>query len=189
MPENLQYAIHKSLPLEYYPESTILVSPANPVTDFNTELRDLIMDMVYTMQHNHGIGLAAPQIGIGKRLFVWLSKDIVRCMVNPIITGNSSNQIKMEEGCLSIPGLYGQVKRPLMISVTYYDAHGKEFVEAFEGMSARVIQHEIDHLDGWLFPFYLIPEAKKGEFKPLIWTSYDELTSNYLDTKYEIMNG
>lgn len=107
--------------------------------------------MVKTMIKADGVGLAAPQIGKNIRLIVINSKDGVFCLVNPKFIKKSWARELGQEGCLSIPGVFGEVKRHKKISLAYYNQEGKKVKLTAEGMMARVIQHEIDHLDGILF--------------------------------------
>ena len=115
------------------------------------ELKRLISAMAKTMFRTDGVGLAAPQIGKNIRLAVINSKDGVFCLINPKITKKSWARELAQEGCLSIPGVFGKVKRPKKVSLTYYDESGKKINLTVAGLMARVIQHEIDHLDGILF--------------------------------------
>lgn len=107
--------------------------------------------MTKTMLKTDGVGLAAPQIGKNIRLAVINSKDGVFCLINPKLTKKSWAHELAQEGCLSIPGVFGQVKRHKKISLIYYDGDGKKIKLTATGLMARVIQHEIDHLDGVLF--------------------------------------
>ena len=117
----------------------------------NRELKRLISAMVKIMLKTDGVGLAAPQIGKNIRLAVINSKDGVFCLINPKLTKKSWARELAQEGCLSIPGVFGKVKRHKKISLAYYDGDGKKTKLTASGMMARVIQHEIDHLDGILF--------------------------------------
>lgn len=115
----------------------------------------LIDDMVNTMYHAHGVGLAAPQIGQGLRLAVIAAEAFdgptPLVMVNPIITAPSLEQTSLEEGCLSIPKVFGPVKRAARLTLRALDRRGQPFRLTAEGFFARVIQHEVDHLNGRLF--------------------------------------
>ena len=104
-----------------------------------------------TMIKTDGAGLAAPQIGKSIRLAVINSKDGPICLINPKITRKSWARELGQEGCLSIPGIFGQVKRHKKITVAYYNQAGKKIKQVAQGLMARVMQHEIDHLDGILF--------------------------------------
>ncbi len=115
------------------------------------EFKSLISSMAKTMVKTDGVGLAAPQIGKNWRLAVINSKDGVFCLINPKLTKKSWARELAQEGCLSIPGVFGKVKRHKKISLTYYSQNGKKIKMTAAGMMARVLQHEIDHLDGILF--------------------------------------
>jgi peptide deformylase len=111
----------------------------------------LVQSMAKTMIKTDGVGLAAPQIGKNIRLAVINSKDGVICLINPKIVKKSWTKNLEQEGCLSIPGIFGQVNRHNKISLTYLDRKGKKIKLDATGLMARVMQHEIDHLDGILF--------------------------------------
>ncbi len=118
------------------------------------ETARLIEDMFETMYDAHGIGLAAPQVGISRRLIVvHVNEEDEKpfALFNPVVVESSKSKEKGEEGCLSIPGLYGDVKRAAKVEVEAYDRQGRRVVYEMEGMPARVVQHEVDHLDGVLF--------------------------------------
>ncbi|MGC3938778.1 peptide deformylase [Roseobacter sp. EG26] len=134
-----------------------------PVTDLTDELRALADDMLETMYHAPGVGLAAPQVGILQRLVVL---DCVKgeneparplIMFNPEIVSSSDETSVYEEGCLSIPEQFADVTRPAEVEVRWTDRDGKEQTEVFTGLWATCAQHEIDHLDGKLFIDYLKP--------------------------------
>jgi peptide deformylase len=135
----------------------------DPVTAISPELGKLAEEMLETMYDAPGIGLAAPQIGITKRLIVL---DCVKAvdeaprpiaMFNPVITWSSEELSTYEEGCLSIPEQYAEVQRPAEVRVTWLGLDGKMQEEQFSGLWATCIQHEIDHLNGKLFIDYLGP--------------------------------
>lgn len=113
--------------------------------------KSLISSMAKTMVKTDGVGLAAPQIGKNIRLAVINSKDGVFCLINPKLTKKSWARELGQEGCLSIPGVFGKVKRHKKITLAYYNQSGKKVKLTAAGMMARVLQHEIDHLDGILF--------------------------------------
>jgi len=119
----------------------------------------LIDDMLRIMRKANGVGLAAPQLGILQRIIVVHPEDMKpTAMVNPRIVKAEGEQIG-QEGCLSIPGLYGDVKRAQYVEVEAIDRKGREVTFELEGMPARVAQHEIDHLEGILFIDTVIPET------------------------------
>jgi len=131
-----------------------------PVETVDTGLRKLADDMMETMYDAPGIGLAAPQIGILKRLFVmdFSAKDeepMPMALVNPEITWASENLNVHEEGCLSIPEMYEEVTRPAEIKLNYLDLDGNRQELMLDGIGATCAQHELDHLNGKLFIDYL----------------------------------
>lgn len=111
----------------------------------------LVSAMSKTMLETDGAGLAAPQVGKNIRLAIINSKDGPICLINPKIMRKSWAKELGDEGCLSIPGIFGKVKRYKKITVIYYNQTGKKIRQIAQGLMARVMQHEIDHLDGILF--------------------------------------
>lgn len=128
----------------------VLRKKAVPVTRFNEQLHRLLDDMVETMIKAQGAGLAAPQIGISKKIIVLRDEDKILEIINPEITESEGESIDIE-GCLSFPGLYGEVPRSARVAVSGQDRGGREIRVSGEGFLARVLQHEIDHLHGILF--------------------------------------
>ncbi|MDR2685535.1 MAG: peptide deformylase [Rickettsiales bacterium] len=119
------------------------------------ELREILSDMERAMFANDGAGLAAPQVGLNKRMFVArIGADVVK-MINPELSDFSDEKITMEEGCLSVLGtkgpVFADVVRPESVRVKWTDENGHQHNEIFEGIPSRIIQHEYDHLDGVLF--------------------------------------
>jgi peptide deformylase len=132
----------------------ILETKTTPVKQITPEILKLIKDMIETCRKAQGIGLAAPQIGKSLRLCVINLEHMGLppfALINPKIVKSSWKKVDMEEGCLSIPGLYGMVKRPAKVTVKAMTAEGSETKFEADGILARVIQHELDHLDGVLF--------------------------------------
>lgn len=131
----------------------VLREKAERISTFDNALAIFVDAMFETMEESDGIGLAAPQVGVPSRLFVVDTRKPGERMVfiNPEIIETSQEQGAYEEGCLSIPGMYYDIVRPIRISVQAQDIKGKPFVLHAEGMLARVIQHENDHLNGVLF--------------------------------------
>ena len=137
----------------------------------NTPISDLVDSMFETMYSASGIGLAAPQIGKSLRLFVADGtkydeedvelKDFKKVFVNPTILEETGKLWAFEEGCLSIPSVRDNVKRPEKVKIHYFDENWNEFTEEFIGMAARIIQHEYDHIQGVLFTDYMTPLKKK----------------------------
>ncbi|MCI6893160.1 MAG: peptide deformylase [Treponema sp.] len=130
----------------------ILRQKAQPVEEINDEIRQLANDMLETMIDADGVGLAAPQIGRSIRMFVIMADDDVkRVFINPQIIKTSNEVGPYDEGCLSIPQVYETIVRPLQVTVQAYDENGKRFTLDADGLLARCIQHENDHLDGVLY--------------------------------------
>lgn len=141
----------KDQPVVQFPEER-LHEPSRRVTDFATEeLRSLIETMVATMRKQRGIGLAAPQIGIWSQVAVIEMKDGPLVVINPDLTDVSKEKEDDEEGCLSVKGVYGVVRRAKRLALHAYDIDGVPFTLKASGLLARVIQHEYDHLQGVLF--------------------------------------
>ncbi len=137
--------------LTYYPDE-VLLQKADPVSELGTEIQTLSQQMLELLRDAQGLGLAAPQVGRGLRLFVVdLPNDQPRTFINPEIIETSVEESLLEEGCLSIPGTFAGVLRPAGVRVQARNADGKLFTLSAEGMLARVIQHELDHLNGVLF--------------------------------------
>ena len=128
-----------------------LTKVCRPVTDFNARLHTLLDDMTETLVDSGGVGLAAPQVGILRRVVVVMNEDdeIIE-LVNPEIIKTSGRQDGLE-GCLSVPGKYGFVSRPNVVRVRAQDRDGDFFEVEDEGLTARCFCHEIEHLDGHLF--------------------------------------
>ena len=138
----------------------ILRTVAEPVTAVTPEIKTIIADMTETMWHQVGVGLAAPQVGISLRILVMDDgKRGARALLNPSITDRRGSVVE-EEGCLSIPGVFGDVERSKWISVSAMDENGDHISFEAQGLQAKVIQHEIDHLDGVLFIDRLPPVTR-----------------------------
>lgn len=140
------------LEIKKFPDQ-VLRKKALEVEVFDQSLRELIENMAETMYAASGVGLAAPQVGVSKRIFIIdisEKKDNLHLFINPVII-NSEGEIFEEEGCLSIPGEYANVLRSREVEVTAYDLDGKQFSLKADGLMARAIQHELDHLNGTLF--------------------------------------
>ena len=128
-----------------------------PVTDFNARLHQLLDDMAETLSHANGVGLAAPQVGVLRRAVLVLETNVPEGepeklleLINPEIIETSGEQ-EGAEGCLSVPGEYGIVKRPMQVKVRAQDRFGNWFEAEGTGLTARCFCHEIDHLDGVVF--------------------------------------
>lgn len=148
----------------------ILKKPAAPVERIDDRLRRLMDDMLETMYAAPGIGLAAPQVGVSQRVAVVDVSDAKNAplrLVNPRITWQSDLLVAAEEGCLSLPDQYAEVRRPEAVEIAYLDEHGAERTLRAEGLLARCLQHEIDHLDGILFIDHLSPLKRNMILKRL----------------------
>lgn len=158
----------KMLPIYTYP-APVLKKIATPVTEFNEEFRQICLNMLFTMYHAPGIGLAAPQVGISKRFFVmdiWYDREEIKnaegdtefrlsnfkpiVIANPIFK-NKSGEILYEEGCLSVPGIYEEVKRAKLVTVDFQDMWGASHTVDADELLSVCLQHENDHLDGVVF--------------------------------------
>ncbi|MFO7829497.1 MAG: peptide deformylase [Bacteroidales bacterium] len=151
--------------------SPILRKVSKEIDKDYPNLDEFISDMWETMYHSDGLGLAAPQVGKSIRLFVIDGspleedepklKDFKKVFINPVITEKEDDEVPYSEGCLSIPLLREEVIRPVKIRMEYYDEHFNFYDEWFDGMAARVIQHEYDHLEGILFTDKVAPIKKR----------------------------
>jgi len=145
----------------------VLRRPATEVEAFDEELQSLVEDMFETMYHAEGVGLAAPQIGISRRILVVDVRERENqkggrvALVNPRVARASEEMDKLVEGCLSIPGLEEVVERPWSVEVHGYDAEGNEVHLEADALFGRALQHEIDHLDGILFLDRVSPLKRK----------------------------
>ncbi len=151
--------------------SPVLRKVAKDITPDYPNLKELIADMFETMYHSDGIGLAAPQIGLSIRLFMIDSTPLTennpeieavkRVFINAHIIERTGENVTYNEGCLSIPNLHEDVERPESVLISYVDEDFNPHEERFEGMVARIIQHEYDHLDGMLFTDRVSPIRKR----------------------------
>lgn len=137
-----------------YMGDPVLREKAAPVAEVTEEIRTLIADMFDTMYAEEGVGLAAPQVGVGHRVIVVDPRDEdvqPFALINPEIVHLGDELVRDEEGCLSIPGLKEIVERPATVRVEAVTGEGEPVVIDAEGLLARILQHEVDHLDGILF--------------------------------------
>ncbi|MFC4126934.1 peptide deformylase [Nocardia rhizosphaerae] len=145
----------------------ILRSRAEVVTEFGAELAQLVADLTETMHDDGGVGMAAPQIGVGLRVFVYDTGDAAGHVVNPEWTAVGAEEQVDPEGCLSIPGVRYDVRRALRVHVTGVDRTGAPIEFDAEGLLARCVQHETDHLDGVLFVNRLEPADRKDAMRAI----------------------
>lgn len=152
----------------------VLREKAQPVEEIDREIKDLVDDMIATLKKTRGLGLAAPQVGATKRIFLIDISAIeltesMRVFINPKIL-ETSGEVLMEEGCLSFPGIYQKIVRPEIVRIQATNADGKKFTMRADGMLARAILHEYDHLEGKLFIDYFSPISRallSGKLKRL----------------------
>ena len=142
----------------------VLRTPAAPVVDFDADLRQLVADLTDTMHAAGGAGIAAPQIGVGLRVFTWYVDGEVGHLVNPDVTPVGEETEEDAEGCLSIPGYRFDCRRHLYVAATGWDMYGEPIRVEGSHKLARAIQHETDHLDGVLFIDRLDPGARAAAF-------------------------
>ena len=132
-------------------------------------LKELIENMFETMYQSNGVGLAAPQIGLSIRLFIVDGnpydeeevKGFKKVFINPVVSEENGEKWKFNEGCLSIPGVREDVQRKAEISIQYYDENWKIHKDVYNGLSARIVQHEYDHIEGILFTDRISPLRKR----------------------------
>lgn len=135
-----------------YPDPRLKLK-APEVTEFDQALKDIVKDMLETMYHDHGCGLAATQVNIQQRIVVMDTSadgDSPKCLINPKIVATKGEGVS-EEGCLSFPGAYAKIKRAAEVTCEYYDEEGKSHTITATGLESFCIQHEIEHLDGVTF--------------------------------------
>ncbi len=147
------------LALRRHPDP-VLRTPCEPVDCFDSWLAGLCEEMLALMRLHQGIGLAGPQVGLLKRVLVAEVQGRTLCLANPVIRTHAG-RTRMVEGCLSLPGIHAELDRALHVEVRGYDPHGKVQEFAVQGLWARVMQHEIDHLDGVLLLDRVLPGVRR----------------------------
>lgn len=144
----------------------VLRTPAEPVRDFDAELRKLVKDLTDTMMEAPGLGLAAPQIGVGLRVFTYNIDDVIGHLINPTLRLTDEEETD-DEGCLSFPGLQYPTTRSYGVIAAGFNMHGEPVTLEGTGQMARCVQHETDHLDGILFIDRLDPAQRKLAMKEI----------------------
>jgi peptide deformylase len=158
-------ATEGGLAVVLYPDPT-LRRETRAVEAFDSALRATVDAMLARMFASRGVGLAAPQVGLSQRLFVFNPEgdperpELSRAVVNPMITARGGRRVRAEEGCLSLPQIYAEIERPERCTMRYQDVTGATHVEDFEGFEARIVQHEFDHLEGVLIVDRMTPADK-----------------------------
>jgi len=157
----------------------VLRQVAAPVRDITADIKRIIADMTETMWHQVGIGLAAPQVGLPYRILVMDDgKGGAQTLINPEIESRSGT-VREEEGCLSLPGVFGVVERSKTITVKATDEDGKSVSFEATGLKARIVQHELDHLDGVLFIDRLPPVTRDRIKKKIQKEGFPKETGNH----------
>ena len=177
------------LPIVAYGDP-VLKKLAKDIPQDSADLKTIIANMFETMERAQGVGLAAPQVGLGIRLFVIDSTPMVadedeapirKAFINPVLLDEFGEEWGVEEGCLSIPGVRADIYRPEKVGIKYYDEHWKEITEELDGFAARIFQHEYDHLEGILFTDYL-----RGLQKRLLKGKLMDITKGRVDVDYRM---
>jgi peptide deformylase len=145
----------------------VLTTPADQVTTFDAELRRLVRNLDQTLSDQRGSGLAAPQVGVGLRVFVFRGEDVAGHLVNPVLDFPDEAEQDGPEGCLSIPGLYFDTKRRLNVVAKGFTASGDPVQVVGAGELARCLQHETDHLDGILFIDRMDRQRRKAAMRAI----------------------
>jgi peptide deformylase len=146
--------------------NSVLRAKAKEIKNIDGRTAGMASEMLTIMEEAKGIGLAAPQVGISEQLFVCRAGDDgPRVFINPEIIETSPENSRIEEGCLSLPGIYADVTRPAAVRVRAWNEKGKPFTLDAEGLLARVIQHELDHLSGIMFIDHLSELKRKRILK------------------------
>ncbi len=145
----------------------VLRTPADAVRAFDRELAALVRDLEETVDHPGRAGLAAPQIGVGARVFSYNVDGVIGHVVNPTLTELSEETQDGDEGCLSVPGIWAPTVRAVHAVVEGFDVHGEPVRVEGSGLMARCLQHEVDHLDGKVFLDRLTGEARKAALRAL----------------------
>ena len=153
------------LPLHHHPDP-VLRRRAQPVRQIDASVRRLVADMVDTMRHNSGVGLAAPQVGVSLRVAVVdVPEQPVLVLINPAMV-KRRGEYQVEEGCLSYPGYRGEIKRAQKVVVKALNLEGEEVRVKAEGLVAQALEHELDHLNGVLYIDHLESQDKLYPLEP-----------------------
>ncbi|MEU4689295.1 peptide deformylase [Actinoplanes sp. NPDC023714] len=144
----------------------VLRTEADPVTDFDAALRELVKDLEDTVREPGRAGVAGPQIGVSLRVFSYNVGGVVGHLVNPVLSDFEGTQAD-EEGCLSLPGLGYETVRAQSVTATGFDQYGEPLVIKGEGFLARALQHEVDHLDGRLYIDTLVGDVRRQALREL----------------------
>lgn len=176
-------------PIYLYGSEVLRAKAADADLTRKEEITQLIADLKDTLAVADGCGLAAPQIGVSQRVLIvdgtvmgdvydYLS-DFKRVMINPVIIEESDRKCDYSEGCLSIPGIYADVTRPVSMTVRYFNENFEEVTEKFDKFGCRMIQHEMSHLDGVVFTDLVAPIRKKIIAKKLLSIAHGKVSAHY----------
>jgi len=176
-------------PIYLYGSDVLRRKAENADTSDRHHVESLVTDLWDTLERSEGCGLAAPQIGVSERVVV-VDGDVMadvydylkgfkRTLINPVIVSESNEQCEYNEGCLSVPGIYADVKRPSSITVEYLDRNLEKRIETFDKFACRMIQHELSHLDGILFTDMVAPIRRKIIAKKLLGISRGKVSTRY----------
>jgi peptide deformylase len=176
------------LPIYAYGQP-VLRKKAEDIDQNYPQLEDLLRNMFETMYDSNGIGLAAPQIGLPIRVFIVDGSDVdnvepadfKQVFINPVIHEEFGKEWEFEEGCLSIPGVRANVKRKEELTIHYFDENWQEHTKTYDGMAARIIQHEYDHIEGILFTDRVSP-LKRSMIKKRL----ENISKGYVDIDYKM---
>jgi peptide deformylase len=176
------------LPIVAYGDP-VLKKKASEIEKDYPNLKELIANMFETMYNSNGVGLAAPQIGLSIRLFIVDGapfeeeevKDFKRVFINPLIKSEDGEPWKFNEGCLSIPGVREDIERKEEVHIEYYDEEWKHRKEVLNGLAARIVQHEYDHIEGILFTDRISPLRKR-----LLKNKLANITKGEVDVDYRM---
>lgn len=180
-------------PIFLYGAEVLRKKAAEADLDRKEEIKSLVSDMWETLAASEGVGLAAPQVGESVRIVIVdgtemvdvypYLKDFKRTFINPVVTEESAEKCEYNEGCLSVPGIYADVTRPKKITVEYYDESFEKKTETFDNFAARMVQHELSHLDGVLFTDLVPPIRRKLLSRKLV-----NISSGKVHTRYKSKN-
>lgn len=177
------------LPIYLYGSGVLRAQAAEADLNNKEEVLKLVEDMKETLKQADGCGLAAPQVGVSLRVAIVdgtvltdvydYLHDFRRTMINPVVTEESSEMCDYSEGCLSIPGIYAEVRRPSAITVEYYNENFEKVTERFDKFACRMVQHELDHLDGTVFTDRVSPIRRKMIARKLTGISKGRISTHY----------
>ncbi|MDE5731922.1 MAG: peptide deformylase [Bacteroidales bacterium] len=181
------------LPIYLYGSTVLRKDNAEADLNDREGISKLVSDMWETLKEADGCGLAAPQVGVNVRVLIAdgtdmsdtyeYLKDFRRTMINPVVLEESDSTCEFSEGCLSVPGIYAEVRRPSSMTVEYYDENLEKKTEFFDGFACRIIQHELGHLEGEVFVAHISPIRRKMIARKLQGISKGAVSTRYKTKK------